>query len=637
MAHRTTDYVGVPAEASSFNRLASTFSTRRGVNGAKNHELESDPTSTLFPSANHPQNQHSGTLQPESPFYDETSAASKRSSRQYGAPNSVKPSPRSKFALNWWWWWEIGAALISIICILLIFATLVRMHDRPLSDWKLAISINATVSILTTVAKSALMLLVAQSISHLKWSHYESAHPLKDVQDFDDASRGPWGAIMFVFKVRGRAVLATGASLLVIISLGFEPAAQQMLSFPSRNVTLKDSSRAYMYRALGVNTTDLVAVHPGTKSTWFPPNPLQVALINSFGGVIDDAPLSCPTSLCQFGDFETLGVCEQCHDATPLIRHVRNFTGAGGGRGPDGQDSYKNWRDYFLPNDPFYPRIQINYTNHGAIDGAYDFAVSANFSSDNKDLSTRRAGFMAANMTDLLLGTVESTTICDFSWCTRKYFAAEVRNGEFHFAKESSSPLEITNSTGDGEYGAGDTTFILTSTDPGSTVQYKVDWMVDYVLWNYLAKSLSGNARSNSMVQMMSRNHFNTTAALMSQAITNWMRSLGNNGSTLYQGKALEPVTFVNVKWAWLVWPAMLTIAGSVLLVACILRGGNRTLFKSSPLALLFHGLHGFDEDELKAPRRRGVEGDETLEETARSLRVKFRPDENGVLKFVKQ
>ncbi|XTI95654.1 hypothetical protein V2W45_1211643, partial [Cenococcum geophilum] len=99
-------------------------------------------------------------------------------------------------------------------------------------------------------------------------------------------------------------------------------------------------------------------------------------------------------------------------------------------------------------------------------------------------------------------------------------------------------------------------------------------------------------------------------------------------------GEALEPVTFVHVKWPWLVWPAMLTIVGSILLLVCILRDRRRTaLFKSSALALLFHGLHGFDENDLKIPRTRRVEDNETLEEIARRLRVKFVPDEDGILK----
>lgn len=511
------------------------------------------------------------------------------------------------------------------------------MHEQPLSDWKLAISINATVSILTTVAKSALMLLVAESISHLKWLHYESTQCLKDVQAFDEASRGPWGATMFVLGARGRSLLATIASVIVVVSLGFEPAAQQMLSFPSRSVALKSSAGAYVYQALALNTTDLVEIHPSTAAGYDPPNSLQVALINSFAGIVSDAPHDCQTSLCQFGDIETLGVCEQCRDATHQVHHIRNYTGSGGDEDADGEPSYKDYHDYFIANDPYYPVVQINYTNHGAIDGNNGFAISGNYTWSMDDLSNRRAGFTAINMSDLNSDTVESTTICDFSWCVRKYFAAEITNGQFHFEKESRSFLNITNSTGSGVYNM-DTTFILGSPQPGFGRQYKVDQMVDYVLWEYLTKALSGDSSSNTLVQMMSRQTFNSTAGLMSLAITNWMRSIGNNGSVLYQGEALEPVTFVHVKWPWLVWPAMLTIVGSILLLVCILRDRRRTaLFKSSALALLFHGLHGFDENDLKIPRTRRVEDNETLEEIARRLRVKFVPDEDGILKFVKQ
>ncbi|OCK93467.1 uncharacterized protein K441DRAFT_697052 [Cenococcum geophilum 1.58] len=499
MSHLATEDPIVPTEAAPLIGPTSATSSRRGSDAGSALELGSLHCSTSSTSTTPgPQNQRTNTPQPASPTSTVAPSASKSTSPPSSATQSRKTWPRLIHAFRWWWWWEVGAALLSTTCILLIFATLMTMHEQPLSDWKLAISINATVSILTTVAKSALMLLVAESISHLKWLHYESTQCLKDVQAFDEASRGPWGATMFVLGARGRSLLATIASVIVVVSLGFEPAAQQMLSFPSRSVALKSSAGAYVYQALALNTTDLVEIHPSTAAGYDPPNSLQVALINSFAGIVSDAPHDCQTSLCQFGDIETLGVCEQCRDATHQVHHIRNYTGSGGDEDADGEPSYKDYHDYFIANDPYYPVVQINYTNHGAIDGNNGFAISGNYTWSMDDLSNRRAGFTAINMSDLNSDTVESTTICDFSWCVRKYFAAEITNGQFHFEKESRSFLNITNSTGSGVYNM-DTTFILGSPQPGFGRQYKVDQMVDYVLWEYLTKALSGDSSSNTL------------------------------------------------------------------------------------------------------------------------------------------
>jgi len=42
------------------------------------------------------------------------------------------------------------------------------------------------------------------SISQSKWLWYrqDEPHPLKDIQLFDDASRGPWGAVVLLFSIR---------------------------------------------------------------------------------------------------------------------------------------------------------------------------------------------------------------------------------------------------------------------------------------------------------------------------------------------------------------------------------------------------------------------------------------------------
>ena len=64
--------------------------------------------------------------------------------------------------------------------------------------------LNALVSLLVTAAKSMLLLAVAEGISQYKWLHYMSAipRPLSNVQTFDSASRGPWGAIKMLASIR---------------------------------------------------------------------------------------------------------------------------------------------------------------------------------------------------------------------------------------------------------------------------------------------------------------------------------------------------------------------------------------------------------------------------------------------------
>jgi hypothetical protein len=538
-------------------------------------------------------------------------------------------------SIRWWWWWEIEAAVLSTTCIFLIFVTLLVMHGRPLDDWTLSISINATVSILATVAKSALMLLVAETISQLKWHHYDSTQSVEDMQTFDGASRGPWGATMFVLKARSRALLATIAAMVAVASIGFEPAAQQMLDFPLRSVSIETpGSAANVYQAVGFNTSDLLALRPSVISGMYPPNSLQVALINSFAGIVNDAAHNCPTARCVFGPIETFGVCERCRDATNEVQHIRNHTNEGGGSDGNGGSSYKTFHDYFIADDDFYPMATSNFTNHGAINGQTKFIVTTNFTSDFSDPSSRRAGFMAVNFTDMYKNVVESTTICDLSWCTRTLYGAEIVNGLFHIAREERSPLLITNITDD----IIQSSFITFGSEQFRDRQYIAGQREEYVLWQYFADTLSGDSNSNSLVRMMSGRPLKRTAGFMSMAATNWLRTPANNGSEQLRGEAMASVTFVHVRWAWLAWPAVLTLTASAILFVCVLRDYRRdNLFKSSTLALLFHGLHGVDENDMKVHQHGRVEDSKGLEDAARQLRVKLMRDESGTLKLMKQ
>lgn len=535
-----------------------------------------------------------------------------------------------------WWWWEIGAAFLSTTCILLIFVTLLTMHGKPLNNWKLSISINATVSILATVARSTLMLLVAQTIGQMKWHHYDSVQSLKDIQTFDAASRGPWGALVFLVHARGRALLATTAALIVIAALGYEPAAQQMLSFPLRSVVVETSeSVAQVYQAFGFNTTDLVAL--GTQYTdFYPPNSLQVALMNSFAGVVNGAAQSCPAPRCTFGTVNTLGICEQCRDATNEVQHIRNSTGAGGGTDENGEDLYQHYSDYFIPEDKFYPAATSFFANHGGGAPLAPFLVTANLTSsmDTPDLGNRRAGFMAVNHTSLTGGTADSTVICDFSWCVRTLHEAEIVNGLFRFAQEERSPVDLTNFN-DADF---PNSFFAMRSEKFPDRQFVIDQLVEFALWQYITATLRGDSSSNSLVRMMAGRPMETTAEAMAMAATNWLRGPANNRSEELRGEAIESVTFVHVRWAWLAWPAVLTLAGSVVLFGCVLRDHRRNdLYRSSALALLFHGLHGVDENDLKVHYRGRVEEDSALESAAEKLRVKLGLDESGTLKLMKQ
>lgn len=72
------------------------------------------------------------------------------------------------------WYFELGAAVFSLLCILAVTIVLHDLDGTLLDAWSLSISPNALVSFIATLAKSSLLLVLAEVISQLKWMHFTS-------------------------------------------------------------------------------------------------------------------------------------------------------------------------------------------------------------------------------------------------------------------------------------------------------------------------------------------------------------------------------------------------------------------------------------------------------------------------------
>lgn len=59
---------------------------------------------------------------------------------------------------------------------------------------------------------------------------------------FDEASRGPWGSLKFLWETKGTATLPSLGAFVTILLLAFEPFAQQVVSFESRFAILHNST-----------------------------------------------------------------------------------------------------------------------------------------------------------------------------------------------------------------------------------------------------------------------------------------------------------------------------------------------------------------------------------------------------------
>jgi hypothetical protein len=103
------------------------------------------------------------------------------------------------------WLPEILWVLLSIVCLAVIIAVLKKYDGRGLADWPLTVSLNTVVAFLTAICQVALAVPLSEGLSQLKWNSFARGEkPLADFGTFEDAKRSPVGAVMLLYRRKGR-------------------------------------------------------------------------------------------------------------------------------------------------------------------------------------------------------------------------------------------------------------------------------------------------------------------------------------------------------------------------------------------------------------------------------------------------
>lgn len=98
------------------------------------------------------------------------------------------------------WTLEIICCLVSLAFLAAILVVLYLYDGKPMPDWPYGITLNALVSVLSTVMKASMVFIVTEALSQLKWSWFSKGNKLSDLALLDAASRGPAGALVALFR-----------------------------------------------------------------------------------------------------------------------------------------------------------------------------------------------------------------------------------------------------------------------------------------------------------------------------------------------------------------------------------------------------------------------------------------------------
>ncbi|KAB8205106.1 hypothetical protein BDV34DRAFT_196138 [Aspergillus parasiticus] len=250
--------------------------------------------------------------------------------------NQRRNSGRSIWTLNSdWYVWEVLAVILSAATLIAIIVILAKFDQQPQPTWK-HVSLNSVISWLSTISKGCVLYAISEALGQLKWVWFaQETRPLLNLRTFDSASRGFYGSGELIWTLRFRHFAVWG-SLAVILALAFDPFTQNLIHyFP--NPVVDSSQRAFLANSTYYNTTG-----PPLQDyalVWVDPS-LKANVYNSLFNNDQSKPWAtpkyiCNTSNCTWGPTAAIEVRARCSNVTDLLNTTcttvtNNFSGYDG-------------------------------------------------------------------------------------------------------------------------------------------------------------------------------------------------------------------------------------------------------------------------------------------------------------------
>ncbi|KAK3687996.1 hypothetical protein B0T22DRAFT_511152 [Podospora appendiculata] len=153
------------------------------------------------------------------------------------------------------WKWEVLASIMLAVSLFAIPATLYPMQGRSLPQWPYHITINTIIAMYAAIVKATMSIILASCIGQLQWSRFSSARPMYNLVLYDQAGRGAWGSLTWLWKHRISSLLTAVGAVLITVIIAIEPVAQQLVhlrdcsvAMGSENATLPQTNFFNPYR-----------------------------------------------------------------------------------------------------------------------------------------------------------------------------------------------------------------------------------------------------------------------------------------------------------------------------------------------------------------------------------------------------
>ncbi|KAK5997431.1 hypothetical protein PT974_02787 [Cladobotryum mycophilum] len=237
--------------------------------------------------------------------------------------NTVHRDPSVSRSLKAWMP-EIWCCILAIVLLVVLAITLSLFDGQCLPDWPLGFTVNTAVALLSTVCRTAVVIPIAEGISQLKWNWFVTGQrPVRDIHVFDQASRGPWGSLMLLTKVRGRfTFLSIVASIILVGSLVTPPLTQSTISYSTRLVATLDEN---VVTKAAIKYPDGIRYNSGQDTQQAIADGMLRAARQAVFHALDEPwpppEPRCPTAQCRWKLFSSLAVCVSMGNITKSLDH----------------------------------------------------------------------------------------------------------------------------------------------------------------------------------------------------------------------------------------------------------------------------------------------------------------------------
>jgi hypothetical protein len=474
-----------------------------------------------------------------------------------------------------------------------------------------------------------------------------------------------------------RQIAASTAALIIIIALAIDPFTQQIIDYYSRPLAISG-------RQAGIPRTNNFTQAQGLF-TGLPINqPLYSGFFSSGRPGDSNPSFDCPTGNCTFEPYYTVGICSDCNDITSRVVVSENcdvcrvpdsgYQGDSCTQTLPGVNLTITQCDYdgivFASSTDFsgeysslQPPLDLSFLN--------TYFQAMMYSASQKGCPGPNAPYFSEN------GSCLRAVECGLYPCARAY-TGEVKSGNFTETLISTYPMPLASSsfTVDDPYcfyalrlGCVTDSGKNTLKAQGYSIAGSQDWLQyncssrvqnantipDQCIYEFSydpAKALAVNfeegffdgtlenanvaptVQLSGAIQLQvlfnSGNNtlesINNTMSRVADFLTTYVRENGDkSNSASAPGTIFQNETFIRVRWAWFTLPAALALFTWIFFTYTLVeiaRHERHTNWKSSPLALLFHGL-----DKETQERYSRLDDLDEMDEKAKEVKVQLHRD----------